>query len=150
MAAAPRADQHGNHGHRTQRPFPAAARPRLGALLPLVMLVCTVYWGVRPWTVLAIAVAAAVALLAPSVAAGLAAIALIGFASYAFGLFLRTSTLPPGSPTAANYPLHAWSSAPACGTPLTWRPGWSCWPAGCGWCRAPSAGAPRWPGGTGS
>ena len=81
--------------------------PGLGALLPLVMLVCTVYWGVRPWTILAIAAALAVALLAPSVAAGLAAIALIGFASYAFGLFQRTSTLPPGSPTAANYPLHA-------------------------------------------
>ena len=39
------------------------------ALLPLVMLVTTVYWGIRPWTLLVIAVAAAVALLAPAVAA---------------------------------------------------------------------------------
>jgi hypothetical protein len=41
-----------------------------GALLPLVMLVSTVYWGIRPWTVLVIAVAGAVAVLAPPVAGG--------------------------------------------------------------------------------
>ena len=75
-----------------------------GALLPLVMLValCTgasargPCWPSRP--------AAAVALLAPSVAAGLAAITLIGFASCAFALFLRTSTLPPGSGTLRQLP----------------------------------------------
>jgi signal transduction histidine kinase len=78
-----------------------------GVLLPVVTVVCTVYWGVRPWTVLVIAVAAAVTLLAPSVAAALAAIALIGFASCAFALYQRTSTLPPGSPTSAQYPLHS-------------------------------------------
>jgi hypothetical protein len=33
-------------------------------MLPLVMLVTTVYWGIRPWTVLVIAVAGAVAVLA--------------------------------------------------------------------------------------
>ncbi len=84
----------------------AVARRR-GALLPLVMLVSTVYWGIRPWTVLVIAVGAAVALLAPSVAAGLAAITLIGFASCAFALFLRASTYPPGSSSLRQYPLHA-------------------------------------------
>ena len=78
-----------------------------GALLPLVMLVTTVYWGIRPWTVLVIAVAGAVALLAPPVAGGLAAIALIGFASCAFALFLRDSTNPPGSGTLRQYPLHS-------------------------------------------
>jgi signal transduction histidine kinase len=75
--------------------------------LPLVMLVCTVYWGLRPWTVTAVLLAGVIALLAPAVAAGLAAIALIGFASCAFALFWRTNTLPPGSGTAAGYPLHA-------------------------------------------
>jgi hypothetical protein len=44
-----------------------------GALLPLIMLVTTMYWGIRPWILLVIAVAAAVALLAPPVAGGLAA-----------------------------------------------------------------------------
>jgi signal transduction histidine kinase len=78
-----------------------------GALLPLVMLVTTVYWGIRPWTVLVIAVAGAVAVLAPPVAGGLAAIALIGFASCAFALFLRASTYPPGSGTLRQYPLHS-------------------------------------------
>jgi signal transduction histidine kinase len=81
-----------------------------GALLPPVMLVSTVYWGVRPWTVLLIAVAATVALLVPSVAAGLAAIALIVFASGAFALFMRNSTSPPGvSPGSImrEYPLHS-------------------------------------------
>jgi signal transduction histidine kinase len=78
-----------------------------GPLLPLVMLVSTVYWGVRPWTVLAVLAAAAVALLAPPVAGGLAAIALIGFASCAFALFLRDSTNPPGSGTLRQYPLHS-------------------------------------------
>ena len=78
-----------------------------GPLLPLVMLVSTVYWGVRLWTVLLIVVAATVALLAPSVAAGLAAIALIGFASCAFALYLRDSTNPPGSGTLRQYPLHS-------------------------------------------
>ena len=78
-----------------------------GALLPLVMLVTTVYWGIRPWTVLVIAAAGAVAVFAPPVAGGLAAIALIGFASCAFALFLRDSTNPPGSGTLRQYPLHS-------------------------------------------
>jgi hypothetical protein len=75
--------------------------------LPLVMLVCIVYWGLRPWTVAAVLLAGVITLLAPAVAAGLAAIALIGFASCAFALCWRASTLPPGSGTAAGYPLHA-------------------------------------------
>ena len=74
------------------------------ATLPLVMLVCTVYWGLRPWTVTAVLLAGVITLLAPAVAAGLAAIALIGFASCAFALCWRASTLPPGSGTAAGYP----------------------------------------------
>jgi signal transduction histidine kinase len=78
-----------------------------GALLPLVMLVCTVYWGLRPWTGVVVLLAGAIALLAPAVAADLAAIALIGFASCAFALFQRTNSLPPGSGTTAGYPLHA-------------------------------------------
>ncbi len=77
-----------------------------GMLLPLAMIVCSLFWGVRPWTVLVIPVAAAIALLAPCLAGGLAAIALIGFASCAFALSMRASTLPPGSPAAAGYPLH--------------------------------------------
>ena len=97
-------------------------RPRVldrGALLPLVMLVTTVYWGIRPWTLLVIAVAAAVALLAPSVAGGLAAIALIGFASCAFALYLRDSTMPPGSGSLRLYPLHSVVFGPAFRTPST-------------------------------
>jgi signal transduction histidine kinase len=35
------------------------------------------------------------------------AIALIGFASCAFALFLRASTMPPGSGTLRQYPLHS-------------------------------------------
>jgi signal transduction histidine kinase len=78
-----------------------------GALLPIVMLVTTVYWGVRPWTMLVIAGAGAVAVLAPLVAAGLTAILLIGFASCAFALYLRASTMPPGAGTLRGYPLHS-------------------------------------------
>ena len=76
-------------------------------LFPVVMLVCFVYWGMRPWTWAVVVAALAVALLAPAVAADLLAVALIGFASVAFALFLRTSTLPPGSRTAAGYPFHS-------------------------------------------
>ncbi len=89
-----------------------SARPRclrtLGwpALLPVVMLVCIVYWGSRPWTWAVVPVAGVIALLAPAVAADLAAVALIGFASCAFALVNRSSITPPGSGTAANYPLH--------------------------------------------
>ena len=49
-------------------------------VLPLVMLVCIVYWGLRPWTVTAVLLAGVITLLAPAVAADLVAIALIGFA----------------------------------------------------------------------
>lgn len=76
-------------------------------VLPLVMLVCIMYWGLRPWTVTAVLLAGVVTLLAPAVAADLVAIALIGFACCAFALIGRTGTLPPGSGTTAGYPLHA-------------------------------------------
>ena len=59
-------------------------RPRVrdrGALLPLVMLVTTVYWGIRPWTLLVIVIAAAVALgLVPITAAGVPVLAAGGVA----------------------------------------------------------------------
>ena len=76
-------------------------------LFPVLMLVCFVYWGMRPWTWAGVVAALAVALLVPAVAADLLAVALIGFASVAFALFLRTSTLPPGSPTTVGYPFHS-------------------------------------------
>jgi hypothetical protein len=59
--------------------------------LPPVMLVCIVYWGLRPSTVTAVLLAGLVTMLAPAVAADLAAIALIGFASCAFALIWRTA-----------------------------------------------------------
>ena len=77
------------------------------ALFPAVMCVCFVCWGVRPWTWTAVLAAAAVMLLAPAVAADLVPVALIGFASYAFALFQRSNTLPPGSGTTAGYPFHS-------------------------------------------
>ena len=86
--------------------LPPRLRVGWAALLPVVMLVSTVYWGVRPGTLVLIAAAVAVTLLAPAVAADLLAVALIGFASVAFALFQRTNTLPPGSGTTAGYPLH--------------------------------------------
>jgi signal transduction histidine kinase len=76
------------------------------ALLPVVMLVCTVYWGVRPWTVAVVLAAGAVAFLAPAVAADLLPVTLIGLASDAFGLVRRDSVLPQGSGTTRGYPLH--------------------------------------------
>jgi signal transduction histidine kinase len=77
------------------------------ALLPVVMLVCMVYWGVRPWTFAVVLAAGAIALLAPAVAADLLPVALIGLACVAFGLVRRDSVLPQGSGTADGYPLHA-------------------------------------------
>ena len=84
---------------------------RLGALgwavlLPVVMLVCTVYWGVRPWTLTMLFVAGAITLLVPAVAADLLALALIGLGANAFALAKRGDPLPQGSGTTANYPLH--------------------------------------------
>jgi signal transduction histidine kinase len=76
------------------------------ALFPVVMFVPVVYWGARPWTWTVAAAAGVIALLAPTVAADLLAVALIGFASVAFALFERSSPLPSGSPTTAGYPLH--------------------------------------------
>ena len=77
------------------------------ALFPVVMCVCFVYWGARPWTWAVVLAAAAVTLLAPVVAADLLPVALIGFASCAFALVGRTSTLPSGSGTTAGYPFHS-------------------------------------------
>jgi DNA-binding NarL/FixJ family response regulator len=77
------------------------------ALFPAVMCVCFVCWGARPWTWTAVPAAATVTLLAPAAAADLLAVALIGFASYAFALFNRDSTLPPGSGTTTGYPFHS-------------------------------------------
>jgi signal transduction histidine kinase len=71
------------------------------------MCVCFVYWGARPWTWAVVLAAAAVTLLAPVVAADLLPVALIGFASCAFALVGRTSTLPSGSGTTAGYPFHS-------------------------------------------
>jgi signal transduction histidine kinase len=91
---------------------PVNAQPRrlraLGwaTLLPVVMLVCTLYWGVRPWTLTAVVAAVAVTWLAPALAADLAAVVLIGFASCAFALAQRGSVTPPGSGTTTGYPLH--------------------------------------------
>jgi signal transduction histidine kinase len=77
-----------------------------GALLPVVMLVCTVYWGMRPWTLTVVFAAAAIALLAPAVAADLLPVALIGLACNAFALRARDVALPQGSGTTDGYPLH--------------------------------------------
>ena len=77
------------------------------ALFPVVMLVCMVYWGVRPWTWTVVFAAAAIALLAPAVAADLLPVALIGLAGVAFLLIRRDVALPPGSGTTDGYPLHA-------------------------------------------
>src|ERR1700730_7221077 len=77
------------------------------ALFPVVMLVCFVWWGARPWTGTVVVGALAIALLAPAVAADLLAVALIGFASCWFALFQRSNTLPPGSGTTAGYPFHS-------------------------------------------
>jgi hypothetical protein len=75
-------------------------------LFPVVMCLCVVCWGERPWTGSVVLASVVVALLAPAVAADLLAVALIGFASVAFALCLRSSPLPQGSPTTAGYPLH--------------------------------------------
>jgi signal transduction histidine kinase len=77
------------------------------ALFPAVMCLCFVCWGARPWTWIAVSAAAAVTLLTPAVAADLLAVALLGFASYAFALIGRNETLPPGSGTTAGYPFHS-------------------------------------------
>jgi signal transduction histidine kinase len=77
------------------------------APFPVVMCVCFVYWGARPWTWAVVLAAVAVTLLAPVVAADLLPVALIGFASCAFALVGRTSTLPSGSGTTAGYPFHS-------------------------------------------
>ena len=77
------------------------------ALLPVLMLVCTVYWGSRPWTWMVIAGAAAIALLAPVVAADLLPVASIVLATNAFALMTRDVALPQGSGTTRGYPLHA-------------------------------------------
>src|ERR1700722_14000147 len=77
------------------------------ALFPAVMCLCFVCWGARPWTWIAVSAAAAVTLLTPAVAADLLAVALLGFASYAFAVIGRNETLPPGSGTTAGYPFHS-------------------------------------------
>jgi signal transduction histidine kinase len=74
-------------------------------LFPVVMLVCTLYWGVRPWTVCVVAAAVAITLLVPVLAADLLTIALIGFAACALALAWRGGLLPPGSGTTSGYPL---------------------------------------------
>jgi signal transduction histidine kinase len=77
------------------------------ALLPVVMLVCMVFWGVRPWTWSLVLAAGAIALLAPAVAADLLPVALIVLAFDAFALTRRDVALPQGSGTTHGYPLHA-------------------------------------------
>ncbi|HLH59103.1 MAG TPA: histidine kinase [Streptosporangiaceae bacterium] len=88
--------------------LPRAMRSRgWAALLPLVMVISVFSWGARPWTEAAVFLAAAVALVAPVVAADLATVALLCFGLYWFALAGRYSPLPPGSATTAGYPLHA-------------------------------------------
>jgi signal transduction histidine kinase len=100
-------------GHHGSMESVLNARPRrfraLGwaVLFPVVMCLCFVCWGARPWTWTAVPAAAAVTLLAPAVAADLLAVVLIGFASYAFALVGRNNTLPPGSGTTTGYPFHS-------------------------------------------
>jgi hypothetical protein len=77
------------------------------ALLPVVMLVCTVYWGVRPWTLAVVLAAGAVAFLAPAVAADLLPLSLTGLACVAFALRGRDVALPMGSGTTDGYPFHS-------------------------------------------
>ena len=76
------------------------------AWFPVVMLVTTMYWGVRPWTVTVVLAAVAVVLLAPVLAADLVPVALIGFAACAFALAQRGGTMPPGSGTTRGYLFH--------------------------------------------
>jgi signal transduction histidine kinase len=76
------------------------------AWFPVVMLVTTVYWGVRPWTVTVVLSAVALVLLAPVLAADLVPVALIGFAACAFALAWRGSIMPPGSGTTRGYLFH--------------------------------------------
>ena len=76
-------------------------------LFPVVMCVCLVCWGARPWTWAVVVAAAAVTLLAPAVAADLLPVALIGFGGYGFALLQRNERLPPGSGTTAGYPFHS-------------------------------------------
>ena len=77
------------------------------ALLPVVMLVCMVYWGERPWTWALVFAATVIVLLAPAVAADLLPVALIILAGVAFLLMRRDVSLPPGSGTTDGYPLHS-------------------------------------------
>jgi signal transduction histidine kinase len=77
------------------------------ALFPVVMLVCTAYWGVRLWTGAVVVAAVIAATLAPARTARLLPVALLGLASCAFAGAQRGSILPPGSPTTAGYPLHS-------------------------------------------
>ncbi len=91
--------------------LPEALPPRLratgwAALFPVVMLVGTLYWGVRPWTLTVVAAGVVLTLLVPALAADLLAVALIGFACCAFALAQRGSITPPGSGTTAGYPFH--------------------------------------------
>jgi signal transduction histidine kinase len=83
---------------------------RLGwaAPLPLVTLIFTVYWGVRPWTLTIAIMATAVTLLAPAIAADLLPVFLIGLGSVALALTGRHDQMPMGSPSSHNYPLHTW------------------------------------------
>lgn len=76
------------------------------ALFPVVMLVCLVYWGVRPWTGIVVLATAAIAVLAPAAATDLLPVALIVLAITAFALIRRDVALPPGSGTTDGYPLH--------------------------------------------
>jgi signal transduction histidine kinase len=78
------------------------------ALFPLVMGGCTMYWGVRPWTVAVFAATLALTARAPAHAARLLPVAMIVLGSGAFALAQRGSVLPPGSGTTFGYPLHDW------------------------------------------
>jgi signal transduction histidine kinase len=75
-------------------------------LLPCVMLIGMAFWGIRLWTVIAVAAAAVVAVLYPVLAADLVPLVLTGFGLYSLVLIHRTSTFPPGSGSTRGYPLH--------------------------------------------
>jgi signal transduction histidine kinase len=76
------------------------------ALLPAVMLICTVFWGIHLWTLTMVVAACIIAVLAPAVGADLLPVALIVLACNGFVLRMRDERMPPGSGTTKNYPLH--------------------------------------------
>jgi signal transduction histidine kinase len=88
-------------------------------VLPFAMLWCIVYWGVHPWSWTLVLVAGVVALLAPAVAADLAAGGLIAIGLYSLGLVIwqpgsgtpATATVTPGGSVITG-PMYLVRSTP--------------------------------------